>query len=55
LRKRFPKWNTGGDIYKDSYFNSKAGWAESGRVLGKRMEEAASLGIKLVEGEDNNL
>jgi len=42
LGKKFPKWNSNGIVYTDSYFNTKGGWAESGRVLGKRMEEAKS-------------
>jgi len=48
LRNKFPQWNTKNEIYKDNYFNPVAGWAESGRILGKRIEEAKTLGVKLL-------
>ncbi len=43
IARRFPAWNT--DVYRDGYFNPKAGYAESGRVVAALAQRARSLGI----------
>jgi len=48
LQRRFPAWNA--EIYRDGYFNSRAGWAESGRVLAWLTSEAERLGVRLLLG-----
>lgn len=49
LTSRHPDWATG--RYVDGYFNPRAGWAESGRVVEKLVGEARSAGIEVVEGK----
>ena len=44
LKRRFPAWNA--EHYRDGYFNPRAGWAESGRVLEWLASEAKRLGVK---------
>ncbi len=46
---RFPAWNA--DLYPDGYFNSEAGYAESGKVVAQLITEAQRLGVKLFEGQ----
>ena len=43
LKCRFPAWNAEG--YTDGYYNPRAGWAESGRVLEWLYAEAQRLGV----------
>jgi glycine/D-amino acid oxidase-like deaminating enzyme len=47
-RARFPAWS--GDRYPDGYFNPRAGWAESGKVVARLAELAKSAGVSLHEG-----
>ena len=42
-----PAWSE--ERYPDGYFNPRAGWAESGRVVEKLLEEARGLGVRVVE------
>jgi glycine/D-amino acid oxidase-like deaminating enzyme len=49
IRERFPAWNA--DRYVDGYFNPRAGWAESGAVVSRLLEEAAAAGVELRAGE----
>lgn len=48
IRRRFPAWNA--DLYPDGYFNPEAGYAESGKVVTRLIEEAQRRGVKLFEG-----
>jgi glycine/D-amino acid oxidase-like deaminating enzyme len=48
LRRRFPAWRT--NRYPDGYFNPRAGWAESGRVVERLIREARASGVALREG-----
>ena len=48
LAARFPAWNAA--VYVDGYYNALAGWAESGRVLTRLIEEARAAGVVLREG-----
>lgn len=48
LQRRFPAWRT--DRYPDGYFNPRAGWAESGRVVERLVGEARDAGVTLREG-----
>jgi len=48
LELRFPAWN--GANYADGYFNPRAGWAESRRVVARLVEEARLAGVELREG-----
>lgn len=48
LKARFPAWSTG--QYVDGYFNPRAGWAESGKVMARLIEEAQAAGVSLWEG-----
>ena len=45
IRKSFPVWNA--DLYVDGYFNPEGGYAESGKVVTRLIEEATRLGVKL--------
>jgi glycine/D-amino acid oxidase-like deaminating enzyme len=45
---RFPAWPEA--TYPDGYFNPRAGWAESGRVVARLAVEARSAGARLIEG-----
>lgn len=42
-----PEWNQ--DRYPDGYFNARAGWAESGRVVERLLHEARGLGAQVSE------
>ena len=42
-----PAWSE--DRYPDGYFNPRAGWAESGRVVERLLHEARGLGARIVE------
>jgi glycine/D-amino acid oxidase-like deaminating enzyme len=44
---RFPAWSP--DQYPDGYFNPRAGWVESGRVVGRLAVEARAAGVRLLE------
>lgn len=44
LKHRFPAWNA--ELYSDGYYNPRAGWAESGRVLEWLYIEAQRLGVR---------
>ena len=48
LERRFPAWSAG--RYPDGYFNPRAGWAESGRVVKRLAARARSLGISIRTG-----
>lgn len=48
LRARFPAWGT--DVYRAGYFNPRAGWAESAKVVAWLVEEARGAGVVLREG-----
>lgn len=48
LRERHPAWAA--ERYPDGYFNARGGWAESGKVVAKLIEEARAAGVTLVEG-----
>jgi len=48
LRKRFPAFNA--ERFDDGFFDSEAGYVESGRVVVTLVEQARSLGVELVEG-----
>ncbi len=45
LRARFPAWNA--DRYVDGYFNPKAGFVESGKVVAALAAEARARGVDL--------
>lgn len=49
LKRRFPAWNA--EPYRDGYFNPRAGWAESGRVLEWLFLEAQRLGVRFHLGK----
>jgi len=49
LKRRFPAWNA--ELYRDGYFNPRAGWAESGRVLEWLRVEAQGLGVRFHIGK----
>ena len=42
-----PAWSE--DRYPDGYFNPRAGWAESGRVVERLLHEARGLGARVIE------
>jgi glycine/D-amino acid oxidase-like deaminating enzyme len=44
---RLPEWSP--DRYPDGYFNARAGWAESGRVVERLLHEARGLGAQVIE------
>ena len=48
LKRRFPAWNA--ETYRDGYFNPRAGWAESGRILEWLYVEAKRLGARIHTG-----
>lgn len=48
LRKRYPAWTA--DRFPDGYYNPRAGWAESGRVVARLVEQARAGGLALHEG-----
>jgi glycine/D-amino acid oxidase-like deaminating enzyme len=45
---RFPEWRWSN--YQDGYWNPKAGWAESGRVVACLADEARKAGVAIREG-----
>lgn len=47
LSRRFPAWSSA--AYEDGYFNPRAGWVESGRVMGHLVEEARAAGVAVRE------
>lgn len=48
IRKRFPDWMADG--YPDGYFNPVGGYAESGNVVAKLVEQARQSGVIAIEG-----
>ena len=48
LRRRFPAWNA--DAYAEGYFNPRAGWAESGRVVERLLLLAMAQGVRRYDG-----
>ena len=44
---RFPAWAP--EQYPDGYFNPRAGWVESAKVVGKLAVEAKAAGVRLLE------
>ena len=49
LRARFPAFNP--DVYPEAFFNPKAGFAESGRVVGALAGYAAQLGADIYQSQ----
>jgi len=49
LKRRFPAWNA--NHYTDGYYNPRAGWVESGRVLEWLYVEAQKLGVRFHVGK----
>jgi glycine/D-amino acid oxidase-like deaminating enzyme len=49
IARRFPPFAFG--PYVDGYYNPEGGWAESGRVVAKLVEEAKRAGVVIREGE----
>ncbi len=47
LRQRYPAFNA--ELYRDGFFDPKAGYVESGRVVATLVERAKSLGVELRE------
>jgi glycine/D-amino acid oxidase-like deaminating enzyme len=47
--ERFPAWPA--STYPDGYFNPRAGWAESGKVLARLAAEARDAGARLLDGQ----
>ncbi|MEW5986226.1 MAG: FAD-dependent oxidoreductase [Chloroflexota bacterium] len=45
LKARFPAWAA--ERYPDGYFNPRGGWAESGRVVARLLEQAQAEGVEL--------
>jgi glycine/D-amino acid oxidase-like deaminating enzyme len=50
LKRRFPAWVA--ERYQDGYFNPRAGWAASGRVVARLVEVARREGVVLGEGQE---
>ncbi len=48
VSSRFTAWS--GQHYQDGYFNPRAGWVESGRVVARLLSEAHALGVRVGEG-----
>jgi len=48
LRRRFPAWTA--ERYTQGYFNPRGGWAESGRVVARLLDEAARAGVQIHAG-----
>jgi glycine/D-amino acid oxidase-like deaminating enzyme len=46
--ERFPEWRS--ESYLDGYFNSRAGWAESGAVVARVLREARAAGVSVEPG-----
>ena len=49
LKRRFPAWAA--ERYMDGYYNPRAGWAASGKVVARLVEIARGAGVTLHEGE----
>jgi glycine/D-amino acid oxidase-like deaminating enzyme len=49
LAARYPAWVA--SRYPDGYFNPKAGWVESGRVVSRLIEDAAARGVRVHAGD----
>jgi glycine/D-amino acid oxidase-like deaminating enzyme len=49
LKERFPAWNAAN--YPDGYYNRRAGWAESGKVVSRLLQTAQAEGIQLHQGK----
>ena len=49
IRRRFPAWTTG--AYVDGFYHARGGYAESGRVVGKLVEQAAAAGVDVRPGQ----
>lgn len=45
LRARFPAWNA--ELYADGYFNPRAGWTPSGRVIAHLAASARAAGVEI--------
>lgn len=45
IARRFPAWNA--ELYRDGYFNTKGGYAESGRVVAALVAEAQKEGVQI--------
>lgn len=45
LREKFPAWNA--DNYQDGYFNPRAGWGESAKVVARLLQGAEALGVSV--------
>jgi glycine/D-amino acid oxidase-like deaminating enzyme len=48
LKNRYPTWNA--QNYSDGYYNPRAGWAESGRVVERLVQDAQAAGVSLRSG-----
>lgn len=48
IAQRYPAWNA--EVYRDGYFNTQGGYAESGRVVAALAQKARSTGVE-VQGE----
>jgi glycine/D-amino acid oxidase-like deaminating enzyme len=46
IRARFPAWNA--DRFVDGYFHPAGGWAESGKIVERLVEDARAAGVRLV-------
>ncbi len=49
LASRFPAWTA--SRYPDGYFNPRAGWVESGRVVSRMIEDARAGGVRVHAGD----
>lgn len=49
LREKYPAWNA--ELYTNGYFNPRAGWAESGKVVAKLIDLAVAAGAELYAGK----
>jgi glycine/D-amino acid oxidase-like deaminating enzyme len=48
LKTRFPAWVA--EKYPDGYYNPRAGWAASGKVVAQLLREAQTLGVQVCAG-----
>jgi glycine/D-amino acid oxidase-like deaminating enzyme len=48
LKARHPAWAA--EQYPDGYFNPRAGWVASGKVVARLLQEAQAVGVQLREG-----
>eukprot|EP01088_Endostelium_zonatum_P017752 TRINITY_DN5400_c0_g1_i1.p1 TRINITY_DN5400_c0_g1~~TRINITY_DN5400_c0_g1_i1.p1 ORF type:complete len:431 (-),score=58.51 TRINITY_DN5400_c0_g1_i1:61-1353(-) len=53
LQERYPVWNH--SIYRYGFFNSNAGWVESGLALTHLINDALNLGITFIQGTVTSL